>query len=131
MKQSQRSKRLGELIRRNLATIFISHYRDNPLIALITVTAVEVAGDLSCANVFFCILEEKNVKETLKELQHEGHNLRHFLARDLNLRLTPRLNFFYDHSSVKGQKLSLIIDQAVAEDEQRKQLLQQQDPEDI
>lgn len=116
MKQSQRSKRLSKLIQRSLATILL-YYRDNPLISKVTITDVEVAADLSTARIFICLLHEKDVKPTLQELRSETHNLRHLLARELNLRITPHLNFVYDRATVEGQRLSLLIDKAVVDDE--------------
>lgn len=118
MKQSQRCKRLAELIRRQLGLSFL-YYRDHPLLSQVTITGVEVAADLSIAKVFFSVLDEKNLKPVLQELQREGGHLRHSLAKELNLRITPRLHFVYDVSIVHGQKLSAIIDAAIAEDEKK------------
>lgn len=134
MKQSQRSKRLAELIQRSLASSLILRYRDNPYLAQVTITSVEVAADLSVAKVFVDVLDVENVKHVLKELRHEANNLRHALANALNLRITPYLNFVYDAASVRGQKLSLLIDQAIAADEaayKLRALQEQQEQEDL
>jgi ribosome-binding factor A len=120
MRQSQRSRRLSGLIQRSLANILIQHYRHNPRLLLVTVTLVETAADLSTAKVFFTILggqeNQVQIKTALEELKREGHNLRQLLARELNLRVTPRLGFFYDEIAIKAQKLSAMIDAAVAVD---------------
>jgi ribosome-binding factor A len=38
------------------------------------------------------------------------------LAKELNMRTVPKLQFYYDHTSVRGQELSSLIDRAVAAD---------------
>jgi len=116
MKQSQRCKRLAELIKRQLASSFL-YYRDHPVLSQATITGVEVAADLSVAKVFISVLDEKNVKPALQELQLESWHLRHSLAKQLNLRMTPRLYFVYDSSIARGQKLSALIDTAISNDD--------------
>ena len=118
MKQSQRCKRVAELIRRHLALALL-YYRDNPVLAKVTITGVEVAADLSIAKVFVSVLLEGNSQEILRELQREVGHLRHGLAKELNLRITPRLSFVYDSSIAHGQKISALIDAAVIEDENK------------
>jgi ribosome-binding factor A len=51
-------------------------------------------------------------------LNHASGFLRGVVAKELNIRVTPKLQFFYDKTSVQGQKLSHLIDQAIAEDGQ-------------
>lgn len=111
MKQTPRCKRLAELIKRHLASAFI-YYSDHPLLHQVTITDVEVAADLSVAKIFISVFDEKNITAVLQGLQRETGHLRHFLAKELNLRITPRLNFLYDESITRGQKLSALIDEA-------------------
>ena len=115
MKTSHRTQRLSELIQRYLAQILLT-YKDNPLLVQVTITGVEVAVDLSVAKVFFTVLDEGKADFARKELQHEAKNIRHLLAQNLNLRITPCLHFIYDSSIAEGHKLDKLIEAAIARD---------------
>lgn len=117
MKQNQRSRRLNELIHRHLSNIMIIDYRGHALISQATITAVEVSLDLATARIFISVFNEQNVGEVLKSLQDESKNLRYLLAKKLNLRLTPRLEFVYDKLLVQGEKLSSLISKITIKDE--------------
>ncbi|WP_010598458.1 ribosome-binding factor A [Rickettsiella massiliensis] len=58
---------------------------------------------------------------TLKRLQQLSTRLRYLLAQQLNLRIVPKLRFFYDHDQEKSLHLHNLIDQAVAQDEKNAQ----------
>jgi ribosome-binding factor A len=116
----QRKKRIDESIRHELANILLRH-PEQPLFKQITITAVDVSADLAVAKVFFSVFTDEKVKEATKVLQKAAWVLRKSLARSLNLRLTPRLNFIYDESIQRGQKIAELIDAAIAADEQQKE----------
>jgi ribosome-binding factor A len=42
--------------------------------------------------------------------------LRTVIGRELTMRSAPKLHFYYDESAVRGQKISSLIDRAVASD---------------
>jgi ribosome-binding factor A len=110
-----RRKRVGELIQRELATILLRH-PEQPLFLQTVITLVEVSADLSIAKIFFSVFDDNKINETLKVMQQATGLLRKTLARNLNLRITPRLNFYYDDSIKRGHKISQLIDEAIATD---------------
>jgi len=115
---SQRAQRIGDQIQRELADLFANEVKD-PRVGRITLTAVEVAGDLAHAKVFFTHLAGKaRAAETIKALERTAGFLRSELARRLDLYSVPQLHFAYDDSIESGMRLSTLIDQAVAEDKQ-------------
>jgi ribosome-binding factor A len=120
MVDEKRKKRIGEQIQHELASILLRH-PEQPLLVQATITAVDVSADLSVAKVFFSLFDEKKLAAVQEALTNATSLLRKALAKNLNLRLTPRLYFVYDKSIIGGQKLANLIDQAVAEDEQRHQ----------
>lgn len=117
MKQNQRSRRLNELIHRQLSNIMITDYRGHAYISQATITAVEVSLDLATARIFVSVFNEQHIDAVLKSLHDESKNLRYLLAKKLNLRLTPRLDFVYDKMLVQGQKLSSLISKIHIKDE--------------
>ncbi len=118
MADDKRKKRIEELIQRELGRVLIS-YPHHPLFTKITVTAVNVAPDLSVAKIFFSVFDEVDVEAAKKILQDEAKFFRKTLAHTLNLRLTPRFNFIYDESIKRSKKLSDLIDAAIASDEEK------------
>ncbi|HBC71188.1 MAG TPA: 30S ribosome-binding factor RbfA [Coxiellaceae bacterium] len=119
MPDEKRKRRIEELIQRELGRILLKHPKRG-IFTKITLTSVSIAADLSVAKVFFSVFDEIKAEEAKKMLQEEAVFLRKSLAHDLNLRLTPRLNFIYDESIKRGQKLSELIDAAVASDERKR-----------
>lgn len=112
MKQTSRSKRLAELIQRSVASNLL-YYKEHPLLALVTITDVEVAVDLSIARIFISVFDDSQIEDVLRALHREGGHLRHALAKELNLRITPRLTFVHDKSILEGEKISKLINSAL------------------
>ena len=65
---------------------------------------------------FVGIDDESECRAAADVLNHAAGFLRSVVAKELDIRVTPRLQFFYDKTSVRGQALSSLIDKAVAED---------------
>ncbi len=108
MVDKNRKKRIAESIQHELAIILLRH-PEQPLFVQITITAVEVSADLSVAKVFFSTFNDSKIEKTLEILQQSAGFLRKTLAHNLNLRVTPRLNFYYDDSIKYGQRISQLI----------------------
>ncbi|MDR1057482.1 MAG: 30S ribosome-binding factor RbfA [Coxiellaceae bacterium] len=115
MPDRKRKKQIEESIQRELGVLLLRNPRQ-PLFPKITITAVNVAPDLAVAKVFFSVFDGINVDRAKEALQNDTKFLRRSLAHDLNLRLTPRLNFVYDESIERGRHLSDLINTAIARD---------------
>ena len=77
--------------------------------AFISITAVEATGDLKFAKVYYsAMLGDK--KEVAKGLKSSAGYIRRQLAMRLNLRMTPELSFFEDHSIEHGAKISKLLE---------------------
>lgn len=111
-----RTDRVAQQIQRELAELVRLEIND-PRVRLVTITGVEVASDYSHAKIFFTRLDGKN-EEAQQGLEHAASFLRRHLARSLKLRVMPQLHFVYDASVERGSRLSQLIDQAVASDQQ-------------
>ncbi|MCN4143834.1 MAG: 30S ribosome-binding factor RbfA [Thiohalomonas sp.] len=117
-----RSRRVGELIQRELATLLTREVKD-PRLSLITITAVDVTRDMGLAKVFYTIIDNKQFKEHKKQVQ-EGLKkasgfLRYELGQRIKLRIVPNLHFRYDESVIRGAQLTQLIDSAIADDKDR------------
>jgi ribosome-binding factor A len=113
-KTSNRMDRISDLLKQELAQLIQNELRD-PRLGMISVMDVEVAKDLAHANVFITVLGAE-VGPAVETLNKAAGLLRSLLAKNLNLRSTPKLKFVYDKSIENGRYLSALIDKAVAQD---------------
>lgn len=82
--------------------------------SLVSVTDVDCAKDLKTANVYFSFFSnqytEKDIRTALKGAS--GY-LRTYLATKVNLRETPVLNFIFDDSIERGNRISAILNEVM------------------
>ncbi len=115
-KTSQRARRVGDEIQRELAQLLREDVKD-PRVGRVTITAVEVSPDLSHAKIFVTHLAgREHADDAIAALQHTAGFLRTALSRRLQLYSVPQLHFAYDDSIESGMRLSQLIDAAVAAD---------------
>ena len=112
-KDFSRSDRVAEQIQRELADLLQFEVKD-PRVGMVTITEVEVSGDMSHAKIYYSAAE--GTKELQKGLEKSSGFLRTQLSKRLLLRTVPQLHFVYDASIDRGMKLSKLIDEALAPD---------------
>ena len=113
-----RAERIGAEMRRLLAVLVHDELRD-PRIGMVTIHEVRVSRDLAHAKVFYTCLDETQVAETGRVLRQSGGFLRRRLGQLMKVRTIPELDFAFDRSVAEGNRLSALIDRAVAEDRAR------------
>lgn len=117
-KEYNRSDRVADAIQRILAQVIPNEIRD-PRLGMVNINAVEVARDLSLAKVYITLVGEGDAqvcRQSAEILNKTSSFLRNLVGRELTMRSTPRLQFIYDESAVRGQQLSSLIDSAIASD---------------
>jgi ribosome-binding factor A len=118
--EQKRSSRVAEAIKNELSTILISKVRD-PRLQGVNISRVEVADDLSLARIFFTVLGgPKEVKEAGIGLERAKGFMRSHIAKTLNLRFTPALQFKYDKVVEKVAELEEIFQEIANERNSRK-----------
>jgi len=106
---SKRTERVADLIRREMADLLLHKLRD-PRLGFVSVTSVEVTGDLSSARVFLSSMAgEEHSAELLAVLRKAVPFLRHELAPRLGLREVPQLSFTYDASIERGARVEELL----------------------
>ena len=115
---SQRPQRVGDQIQRELADLLANAVKD-PRVGPVTITGVDVSGDLAHAIVRFTHLAGSDTgKAAAQALARTAGFLRSELSRRLNLYSVPQLSFVYDDSIESGIRMSQLIDEAIAADKQ-------------
>ncbi|MBO67678.1 MAG: ribosome-binding factor A [Acidiferrobacteraceae bacterium] len=111
MQRIDRSRRVAEVIRRELAQLVQVNKVTSGSSSLLSITAVELTRDLKQATVFFTLLgEAEHSENTLSNLKENASKLRYELSQRLNLRHTPLLTFRHDESIERGVYMSQLID---------------------
>ena len=107
--RSRRSERLADLIRQVLSELLEREVKD-PRIGFITLTEVQLTGDLRQARVYVSILgDEEARKQSMEGLAAARPFLRHQLAHRLQLRHTPEIDFQLDRSQEYNERLDELI----------------------
>ena len=126
MVHSHRQEKLGEQIAEDISDLIRTRVKD-PRIGFVSVTRVEVSGDLRHAKVYVSVMgSSEERKETMQGLNKATGFLRHELASRLTLRYMPEIAFKLDNSIEEGSRVLELINKVSREDEERKQTLEAQ-----
>ena len=113
--EQKRSTRVADAIRNELAILLLNKVRD-PKISSVTITRVEVSDDLKYARIFFTVFGEgQSVKEAEKGLQRARGFMRSHLAKTLNMRYTPDLQFRFDETAEKVKEIETLLQEIAGE----------------
>ena len=110
MKQTQATRRLGEQLREKLGYILLFEVSD-PRLDLVTLTAVEVAVDRSFARVS---CDASRYEEVMEALASAKGRIRSLLARSLDWRVTPELDFRIDRSTDEAERITRALENVPA-----------------
>jgi ribosome-binding factor A len=112
---SRRVQKVAEAIRQVVSTAILTELWD-PRIRHITVTHVEVSGDLRQAKIYISVMgNESEQKLAQRGLQHAAGFLQSKIATRLQLRYTPVLQFVLDQGVKRSIEMSRLINEVMAE----------------
>ena len=115
-KHSVKNERINAEMQRELSRILREEVKDPRIPVMISVTRAEVAPDLKTCKAYISVLgDEETVEETRAALKSASGFIRHELAVNLNLRLTPEIKYIMDQSIAYGSAMSQRIDEVMAE----------------
>jgi ribosome-binding factor A len=111
-----RRGRINDAVAKELA-IALGGVREPKVINnFVSITRAEVAPDLKYASVYFSVIGDW--QEAAEGLKKCTGMLRHHLAKTLNLRITPELNFVRDGSIEHGARISELLESIKTESEE-------------
>jgi ribosome-binding factor A len=115
---SRRAQKTAEAIREVVSMAILADLRD-PRVRDVTVTYVEVSGDLRHAKVHVSVMGTETKQElSVRGLQNAAGFLQSKIANRVEMRYTPRLSFVLDQGVKRSIEISRIL----------KQVLPEQDP---
>ncbi|MDF2473892.1 MAG: ribosome-binding factor [Anaerocolumna sp.] len=110
-KNSIKNTRINGEVQRELSNLINREIKDPRINRMTSVVAVEVAPDLKHAKVYISVLgDEESRKATIAGLRSAAPFMRSQLAKSINLRNTPELEFILDQSIEYGVNMSKLID---------------------
>jgi ribosome-binding factor A len=118
MMQGDRKIRVAEVVRETLTEALSYGEVKDPRVAdngLITITHVEVTGDLRMAKVYL-VVTGGDEKEAIKGLASAAGFLRHMVGEALSTKAVPELRFFLDDQFERGQKMEKLLAEIAAEE---------------
>lgn len=120
MRNNIKGTRINGEVRKVLAEVIREDIKDPRVQMMTSVTGVEVAPDLKSCKVWISVLgSEKEQEDTLAGLKSAVGFIRAQLARRVNLRNTPELQFILDHSIAYGVNMNRLIDEVNAQGEKK------------
>lgn len=113
---SMRANRVAEQMKKELGGIIGQKLKD-PRIGFVTVTDVEVTGDLQQATIFISVLGNNAQKEaTLAGLMKAKGFIRSEIGQRIRLRKTPEIEFAFDDSVEYGNRIESLLRQVNTEE---------------
>ncbi len=118
-KDFSRTRRVGEQLRRDLAPLFRDEI-DDPRMAMVSITTVQVSRDLAHAKVFVTYIGDAADRVgVVEQLNQAAGRMRQIIGRHMRIRTVPKLHFQYDDTIERGAQLTALINAAVAHDAER------------
>jgi ribosome-binding factor A len=115
MPAGSRPSRIGDQLRAELAELIARQVHD-PGIGFLTITYVTVTPDLQIARVYYTTLGDAAARrETARALYRATPFLRRQIGSRLRLKRVPQLEFFFDESIERGDRIEKILQDLSAE----------------
>ena len=107
--QTRRQERLADLLKRRISKAILQEVQD-PRIGFVTITGVNLSGDLRIAQVYVSVLgDEKRALEALQTLQHARRFLERTLFQTLRLKLPVELRFRFDETLERATRIEELM----------------------
>ncbi len=104
-----RANRVAEQMKKELGDIISKKIKD-PRVGFVTVTDVEVTGDLQQAKVYISVLgNDKQQQDTLLGLAKAKGFIRSEIGKRIRLRKTPEIAFEFDEAIERGNRIEAIL----------------------
>ncbi|MBR0061107.1 MAG: 30S ribosome-binding factor RbfA [Selenomonadaceae bacterium] len=115
MAKNLRIEKLQELIKQEMSKMLLKELKD-PRIGFVTVTDVEMTGDLREAKIYVSVMGgEEQVKSSLEGLNSALGFIRREIGHRIRLRFTPEISFALDTSLDYGDHIQKLLLQVEGE----------------
>ena len=127
---SRRTLKAAEAVREVVSMAILTELRD-PRIQNVTVTYVEMSGDMRQAKVHVSVMGDDTQQDlSLRGLQNASGFLQQKVAQRIDTRYTPRLKFVLDQGVKNSIEVGRILDEVLPADREEADDTQPTDPTD-
>jgi len=105
---SLRQEKVASLVQETLSNIFLQKVVD-PEFGLVTITKTKITPDLRIARVYLSVFEKDKREYVLDHVNSMKGFIRSELAKRVDLRYTPELNFYIDDTFDYVDKMNEIF----------------------
>ena len=115
MAQGSRPTRVADQLRAEITDLLAREVHD-PGIGFLTVTHVKMTPDLQVARVYYTTLgDDQARRETDRALKRTVPFLRRHIGKRLHLKRVPELEFFFDETIERGDRIEQILQELSAD----------------
>ena len=112
MPNPRRRERLASLVEQIVSELLQREIKDPRVSGLTSITAVEVAADLSAAKIFVSVMgTEEERAGTMRALERASGFVRSRLGDELTIRHVPEVTFHLDRSIERGDRVLALLNQ--------------------
>lgn len=113
----RRGQRVARVVRQVVSETLVTELND-PRLAFVTVTAVDLSPDLRLADIQISVLGDAKTQDMcMQAIRHAHGRIQEKVADALEMKFCPVLRFHRDESVKRSVSLSALIARARAEDE--------------
>lgn len=110
-KNTNRMDRVNEELKKEISLVIDQNLKNPNITGIISVTKVKTSPDLKYAKVYVSLLNCKSKKNTFEALKNASGFIRTEIAKRVNLRYTPEINFQIDESMEYGSRIENILNE--------------------
>ncbi len=119
-KNEARLNRVNEELKKEISRILTFELQNSKVTGLVSVTKVKITPDFRYAKIYVSILNSKSNAKTMEGLKESSGFIRSQIAKNINLRITPELDFEIDDSLDYGAKIDNILKELKSKDNEAK-----------
>ncbi|MCP4094583.1 MAG: 30S ribosome-binding factor RbfA [Planctomycetes bacterium] len=116
MASERRQQQVARRIQQKVSELLLHDIRD-PRASFVTVTNVTISRDLVKAKVYWSVLEERHKSKVSHMFEHAKGFIRREVAREINIRSAPLLEFFYDEGLVAADRIEQVLREVLPPEE--------------
>ncbi len=114
-----RMKRINDRMKEVLSIVLLTKIED-PRLMNVSVTEVRVDRELDYANIYVSSLDnDYSSEEIIEALNRASGYLKYEISEEIDLRIMPKLRFFWDPTPQKADRIDALLAQIRAENESR------------
>lgn len=106
-----RKKKIESEIIKSIAKLIVSGKMKDTRIGIVSVHRAELSNDMTSVKVWVTsYVDEKGKRSLLNALRTAKGFFQHIIAKELQLRLTPKITFLWDEDYIKSLEMNNFID---------------------